>query len=89
MILFSKKVMDGLTEDQQKILLDAAKEVADYERGLCEDNEAGQIEEMEKAGLQVTYPDVKPFQDALKGVYADFAKQFGQDNIDAIKNFAY
>lgn len=89
MILFSKKVMDGLTEDQQKILLDAAKEVADYERGLCEDNEAGQIAEMEKAGLQVTYPDVKPFQDALEGVYADFAKQFGQENIDAIRNYSY
>lgn len=89
MILFSKKVMDGLSEDQQAILLDAAKEVADYERGLCEDNEAGQIAEMEEAGLQVTYPDVKPFQDALQGVYTEFAKQFGQENIDAIKNYSY
>lgn len=89
MILFSKNTMNKLTEEQQQILLDASKEVAAYERGLCEDSETEQIAEMESKGLQVTYPEIAPFQTALEGVYADFADEFGQENIDAIRNFAY
>lgn len=89
MILFSKNTMNKLTEEQQQILLDASKEVAAYERGLCEDSETEQIAEMESKGLQVTYPEIAPFQEALEGVYATFADEFGQENIDAIRNFAY
>ena len=89
MILFSQATMDKLTAEQQQILLDAAQECADYERSLCEDSEAEQIAEMESKGLQVTYPEIAPFQDALSGVYAQFAEQFGQENIDAIRNYAY
>ncbi|MGE4354152.1 MAG: TRAP transporter substrate-binding protein [Oscillospiraceae bacterium] len=89
MILFSKSVMEKLTAEQQQILLDASKEVADYERSLCEDSETEQIAEMEKAGVTVTYPDITAFQTALEGVYTDFADEFGQENIDAIRNYAY
>ena len=89
MILFSQATMDKLTAEQQQILLDAAQECASYERSLCEDGEAEQIAEMESKGLQVTYPEIAPFQDALSGVYAQFAEQFGQENIDAIRNYAY
>ena len=89
MILFSQATMNKLTEEQQQILLDAAQEVASYERSLCEDGEAEQIAEMESKGLKVTYPEIAPFQEALTGVYAEFAEQFGQDNIDAIRNYAY
>ena len=89
MILFSQATMDKLTAEQQQILLDAAQECADYERSLCEDGEAEQIAEMEAKGLQVTYPEIAPFQEALSDVYAQFAEQFGQENIDAIRNYAY
>ena len=89
MILFSQATMEKLTAEQQQILLDAAQEVAAYERSLCEDGEAEQIAEMESKGLQVTYPEIAPFQDALADVYAQFAEQFGQENIDAIRNYAY
>jgi len=89
MILFSQATMDKLSAEQQQILLDAAQEVAAYERSLCEDGEAEQIAEMESKGLQVTYPEIAPFQETLADVYAQFAEQFGQENIDAIRNYAY
>ena len=89
MILFSQSTMNKLSAEQQQILLDASKEVADYERSLCEDSEADQIAEMQQAGIQVTYPDVAPFQEALAGVYETFAQQFVKKNIDAIRNYAY
>lgn len=89
MILFSRSTMDKLTEDQQKVLLEAAREVASYERSLCEDSEAEQIAEMMEKGCEVTYPDVVPFQEALAGVYDTFSQQFGQDRIDEIRNYAF
>lgn len=89
MILFSQSAMDRLTEEQRQILLDAAREVASYERDLCEDSEAEQIAEMMEAGCEVTYPDVAPFQEALSGVYAAFSQQFGQERIDAIRDYAF
>ena len=89
LILFSQSAMDKLTEDQRQILLDAAKEVASYERSQCEDSESEQIAEMMEKGCAVTYPDVVPFQEALAGVYDTFSQQFGQDRIDAIRNYDF
>lgn len=88
-ILFSKTVLEGLPEEYQTVLLEAAQESADFERAACEDNEAAQIAEMEAAGLQVTYPDTAAFQEAVAPVYEKYAEQFGQENIDAIANYEY
>lgn len=88
-ILFSKTVLEGLPEEYQTVLLEAAQESADFERAACEDNEAAQIAEMEAAGLQVTYPDTAAFQEAVAPVYEMYAEQFGQENIDAIANYEY
>lgn len=89
MILFSKSVFDGLDPAYQTALLEAAKEAADYERAACEDNESSQIEEMKSYGMDVTYPDVSEFQAAMASVYTKYADKFGQENIDAIVNYAY
>lgn len=88
-ILFSKSVLEGLPEEYQTVLLDAAKEAADFERSACEDDEAAQIAEMEAAGMEVTYPDTTEFQEAMAPVYEKYAEQFGQENIDAIVNYEY
>lgn len=89
LILFSKSVFEGLDPAYQTALLEAAQEAADYERSCCEDNESAQIEEMKGLGLEVTYPDVTEFQAAMAPVYEKYAAQFGQENIDAIVNYAY
>ncbi len=89
MILFSKAVFDKLDPAYQKALMEAAVESADYERSCCEDNESSQIEEMKGLGLEVTYPDTTEFQSAMAPVYEKYAAQFGQENIDAIVNYAH
>lgn len=89
LILFSKTVFDSLDPAYQTALMEAAQEAADYERSCCEDSEAEQIAEMEAAGVEVTYPDVAEFQAAMSPVYEKYAEQFGQENIDAIVNYAY
>ena len=82
-------MLEGLPEEYQTVLLEAAQESADFERAACEDNEAAQIAEMEAAGLQVTYPDTAAFQEAVAPVYEKYAVLFSKENIDAIANYEY
>jgi tripartite ATP-independent transporter DctP family solute receptor len=53
-LVFSKKVWDGLSADEKKVLQDAAVEAAAYQRQVNRDKAAGDLEALKKAGMQVT-----------------------------------
>ena len=53
-LIFSKKVWDGLSEADRKILKDAAVEAAAYQRKVNRDKSADDLQELKKAGMQVT-----------------------------------
>ena len=53
-IIFSKKVWDTLTPADQKILQDAAKEAATFQRKVNRDKSADDLQELKKAGMAVT-----------------------------------
>lgn len=53
-LIFSKKVWDGLSEADRKILKDAATEAAAYQRKVNRDKSADDLQELKKAGMQAT-----------------------------------
>jgi len=53
-IIFSKKVWDTLNAADQKIIQDAAKEAAVYQRKVNRDKSADDLQELKKAGMNVT-----------------------------------
>ncbi|HMX10639.1 MAG TPA: TRAP transporter substrate-binding protein [Burkholderiaceae bacterium] len=53
-IIFSKKVWDGLSEADRKVIKDAAVEAAAYQRKVNRDKSADDLQELQKAGMQVT-----------------------------------
>ena len=53
-IIFSKKVWDTLSPADQKILQDAAKEAAAFQRQVNRDKSADDLQELKKAGMAVT-----------------------------------
>lgn len=53
-IIFSKKIWDTLTPADQKVLQDAAKEAAAYQRKVNRDKSADDLAELKKAGMAVT-----------------------------------
>jgi len=53
-IIFSKKVWDTLAPADQKILQDAAKEAATFQRKVNRDKSADDLQELKKAGMAVT-----------------------------------
>jgi tripartite ATP-independent transporter DctP family solute receptor len=72
MLLMSKKVYDGLTPDEQKIVRDAAKASVPYMRKLWDEKELESRKKVEAGGAQIVEVDKKSFQDAMKPVYDKF-----------------
>jgi tripartite ATP-independent transporter DctP family solute receptor len=71
-MLFSKKVWDTLSGEDQKVIRQAAKESVPYMRKLWDEREEKSRKIVETAGSQIVTVEKKPFQDAMKPVYDKF-----------------
>jgi len=71
----------------QDVILATAREVAKFQRKVNRDEEAGKIKEMQEKGFVVVREvDQAAWQKAMAPAFEEFAKQFGKDNIEAIRN---
>ncbi|CAN5427255.1 TRAP transporter substrate-binding protein [soil metagenome] len=71
-LLFSKKVWDTLTPQEQTTIRAAAKESVPYMRKLWDEREIKSRKVVEAAGAQIIEVDKASFQNAMKPVYAKF-----------------
>lgn len=53
-VIFSKKIWDTLSVDEQKILSDAVAEVTQFQRNLAREKEGAALAELKKEGMTVT-----------------------------------
>jgi TRAP-type transport system periplasmic protein len=80
-LLFSKKVWDQLSADEQKILVEAAAETQPYNRRLSRDADAKALETLRTKGLTVTdFPpqSVAQMRERLKSVVDKYSKEAGE-----------
>ncbi len=73
-LLFSKKVWDGLTPEDQKAIRAAAKESVGHMRKLWDEREAKSLETVKAGGAQIVEVDKASFQATMKPVYDKFLK---------------
>lgn len=74
-LVMSKKTWDGLSEDEQKAVKDAAKESVPYMRELWAAQEKKSEDKIRAAGAEiVTDIDKTPFIEAMKPVYEKYVK---------------
>jgi TRAP-type transport system periplasmic protein len=86
-ILMNKGKFDALSAADKQHFLDAAKEAAKANRARVDQDEKTAVADLRSKGMQVIdVVDRSKYQAALTPVYAEFAKQFGQANLDRIKN---
>jgi tripartite ATP-independent transporter DctP family solute receptor len=86
-VLLSKKTWDRMPPDVQKVLLDAAIEVARVQRQLNRTQEQKQIGELKARGMVVIEdPDRAAFREAMKPVFEQYQGQFGKDLVQRIVN---
>jgi tripartite ATP-independent transporter DctP family solute receptor len=74
MLVFSKKVWDGLSKEDQALIRKAAKDSVPLMHKLWDEREAKARKTVEAAGVQfITIANKQEFIDAMKPVYANFA----------------
>ena len=87
-ILMNKAKWDALSAPDRQAFRDAAREAVKVNRARIDDDEQRAVADLRAKGMTVAENvDKARFQAQLAPVYADFAKRFGQENIDRIRNF--
>jgi hypothetical protein len=74
MVVFSKRIWDTLSVDDQKQIRTAAKESVVYMRKLWDEREAKSLAIVKAAGSEIVEVDKTSFQAAMKPVYDKFLK---------------
>lgn len=85
-LLMNKAAFDKLSADDKKHFMAAAAEGIKANRARVDDDDAKGVADLRAKGMQVIEVDKSKFQSALTPVFAEFGKQFGQANIDRIRN---
>ncbi len=71
-LLVSTHLWGRLSEQEQQWLQEAANNSVAYQRELWAISEREALEEVEKAGVEVIYPDKAPFEEAVQGIYDQY-----------------
>lgn len=86
-ILMGKPLWDKLSDEDKKHFLAAAKEAVKANRDRIDSDEATGVAYLRSKGMDViTDLDKSKFQEALKPVFADLSKKFGEANIARIRD---
>jgi TRAP-type transport system periplasmic protein len=84
--IMSPKSFNKLSAEDKKNFLDAGKAASMAMREYMREADAKGIEQMRKEGMQVVdNVDKKKFEAAFQPAYVEYAKKYGQANIDAIR----
>lgn len=75
-ILFiSLQTWERLSEEDKKIIQNAAEESAIYQRELWREATKVAMESVEEAGIEINYPDKEPFIERLRPMYEQYAEE--------------
>jgi TRAP-type C4-dicarboxylate transport system substrate-binding protein len=75
-----------LTPEQQTIFREESKSSGELMRKLMADSESDQIDKLQKAGMQLTRPDLAPFRAKMEPAYKRIADYAGADNVKKFRD---
>jgi TRAP-type transport system periplasmic protein len=84
-VMVSKRLWDTLTDDEKKLLMQAAQEAAVFQRGVNRTALAKDLDDLKKAGMQVTEftpAETLKFVEKMKPVITKYAAQVGADVVN-------
>ena len=86
-VLISTHTWDKLTEEEKNWLTQAADESYVYQQKLWIESEQESLEALKEAGVEITYPDKKPFIDKVKPLIDSYKKDPAlKEIIESIEN---
>lgn len=84
LLLMSKKTFDGLTEEQQSAVREAAVKTCDTQRARTADHIEATIKALAEKGMEVNpVEDLSAFREKVKPVYDEFRENVGDERMDA------
>jgi TRAP-type C4-dicarboxylate transport system substrate-binding protein len=87
LLLLSPKTWNKLSDADKKVFVAAARKAGIAQRKKVNEDETNGIAQLEKDGMKVVRTvDGNAFREALKPAYANYAKEFGADNIRKIQD---
>jgi tripartite ATP-independent transporter DctP family solute receptor len=86
-IIMNKDVFDSLDSELQVILLEAGNKGRDVARKYVGDTEEKLLERAKTAFKEITYPELKPFQERIQPIYAKMEEVMGAEIIHNIQEF--
>jgi TRAP-type C4-dicarboxylate transport system substrate-binding protein len=78
-LAISEKTWQKLSPEDQRAIVRAAKEAADWTRTEVKSNEDRQLADMSSKGAKINSPDIQPFRDAVKPTYDRTKAKFGTE----------
>ena len=86
-VVMSKKSLEKLSPEYQKILLEAIREVTSYERQLSLDSDSENLEKLQAEGVKViTEIDKAVWKEAVQPLYDQYRERIGADLLDRIES---
>ena len=86
-LIFSKKLWDTLNADERKIITDAATEATAYQRQVSRQQASEALEDLKKAGMQVTEiapAELQRMRDKVKPVVDKYSASVGAETVKAL-----
>src|SRR5699024_2647857 len=84
----NKELFDSMSEDDQKLLKDAAEEANAYQIEQAQELEAEQLKELEEKGMDIyelTDEEKEAFLEALEPVYDKYESVWGEDLLETFR----
>ncbi|MDP2574793.1 sialic acid TRAP transporter substrate-binding protein SiaP [Vibrio penaeicida] len=78
MVIISENTWQKLSSDQQKIVSDAVAKAGEAHTASVKKQESELVSFFESKGVNVTYPELSPFREAMQPLYAEFEEKVGQ-----------
>ena len=88
-VIISKKFWDTLSGAEKKIVTDAALEAVKAQRQASRDAAGGTLDQLKKAGMQVTElppAEITKLRDKMRPVIAKYAVSVGQETVKAMQD---
>ena len=86
-VTINEKFWQGLTEKEQEIVQLAMDYAVLFNRNLVKQRTEQNVELLQAAGMEVTFPDLELFVQATKSVADAYVDVYGEDLIEQIYNF--
>ncbi len=78
-LTISEKTWQKLTPTDRDAITKAAKEAAEWSRNEIRANDDRQLQDMAAKGAKITRPNIGPWRDAVKPVYAQAREKYGAE----------